>query len=273
MRSIFSNTVKRPMHITYRRNTKLQSEEEQGGKEKATQAYNYVLRGDFDEANTVNQMNATWCNGGYTLIEVLVAIAIFTAMVMFCVMALQQSLMQYKSVMDEGINFWKYGSKFWLHKSAGGVVGYYINEKNQWFPYFMCNDSRVSYVSSSPLTGNLPVVVWLVKEKTKDGTSLVYYELPVYTYGYEEIERLYFFGDYKKGSSFVILEGVSGISMEVYVKDRLTNRWEWKSDYDGKQSDTMPGGIRITYTGGGRKHAIFLAIYTNSPLTSNPYVI
>jgi hypothetical protein len=41
-------------------NTKLQSEEKQGGKEKATQAYTYVRRGAFDEANAVSRLNATW---------------------------------------------------------------------------------------------------------------------------------------------------------------------------------------------------------------------
>ncbi|MBF0565002.1 MAG: prepilin-type N-terminal cleavage/methylation domain-containing protein [Nitrospirae bacterium] len=213
---------------------------------------------------------------GYTLIEVLVALAIFTAMVMFCVMALQQSLMQYKSVMEEGVNFWKYGGKFWLHKSTGGMVGYYVeDDQKQWFPYFLCNGNVVSYVSLSPLTGKLPVVVWLVKEKAKAAGlySLVYYELPVYTYGYKDIERLNFFGDYKKGGSFVILEGVSGIVMEVYAMNQRTGKWEWKSDYDTRQSDKMPGGIRITYTGDGKRHIIFLAVHTNSSIKPNPYVI
>ena len=88
----------------------------------------------------------------------------------------------------------------WVTKSFNAAIDYYVyTEGKKWFPYFHGSQGSVSYVSLSPVAGDLPVVVWLKNEKMNTGKrSLVYYELPVYTKDYKELERMDTFHDYKK---------------------------------------------------------------------------
>ena len=49
---------------------------------------------------------------GYTLIEVVIAIAIFSFMIALATAALNQGLKQYQHMMDKGINLWDAAKKF-----------------------------------------------------------------------------------------------------------------------------------------------------------------
>ncbi len=140
---------------------------------------------------------------GYTLIEVLVALAIFSSMMMLAGVALNQGLKQYHGLAEKGIGFWDYAKKIWIDKSFNSTIDYYVYRRgDRWFPYFKGNQEGISYISLAPLAGDLPVVIWIRNEAAENGMrSLVYYELPIYTKSYEEIERNYIFGDYKKGRS------------------------------------------------------------------------
>src|SRR5208283_6146541 len=74
---------------------------------------------------------------GYTFIEVLVAMAIFSSMIMLATMALNQGLKQYRGLMEKGVNFWDKAKYLWIDSSFGTVVDYYVyKEKVGWAPYF-----------------------------------------------------------------------------------------------------------------------------------------
>lgn len=206
------------------------------------------------------------CSNGYTLIEVLVAMAIFTSMVMLATMALNQGLKQYHGLMEREINFWDSAKKLWINRSFSSAVDYYIyTDAGGWFPYFRGSQDVISYISLAPLVGDLPVSVWLKNERQDNGKrSLVYYELPVHTMTYKEIERAYIFSDYKEGQSIRLLEDVEGIEFKFYGYDLQRRQHAWSGDFDGSRKRVLPTLIKISYTNAGEKNTLIFAIKTDS---------
>lgn len=212
-----------------------------------------------------------YCFRGYTLIEVLVAMAIFSSMMMLAGMALNQSLKQYHGLAEKGIGFWDYAKKIWIDKSFNSITDYYVHTKSDgWFPYFRGNQEGISYVSLAPLAGDLPVVVWIRNEAGESGMrSLVYYELPIYTKSYDEIDRDYIFADYKKGKSLKLLEEVEGIEFSFYGYDFNERRFKWYSQFDGNRMKLVPSSIGISYAYGGQKGRLVFGINVNSLIKMN----
>jgi len=205
---------------------------------------------------------------GYTLIEVLVAMAIFTSMMMLAGVALNQGLKQYQGLAEKGIGFWDYAQKIWIDKSFNSTIDYYVYRRGGgWFPYFKGSQEGISYISLAPLAGDLPVVIWIRNEAAENGMrSLVYYELPIYTKSNEEIERNYIFGDYKKGRSLKLLEGVEGIEFSFYGYDTVERKFRWYSDFEGERMKLLPSSIIISYQQGGKKSKLVFGINVNSSI-------
>lgn len=205
---------------------------------------------------------------GYTLIEVLVALAIFSSMMMLAGVALNQGLKQYQGLAEKGIGFWDYAQKIWIDKSFNSTIDYYVYRRGGgWFPYFKGSQEGISYVSLAPLAGDLPVVIWIRNEAAENGMrSLVYYELPVYTKSYEDIERNYIFGDYKKGRSLKLLEKVEGIEFSFYAYDIYEKKFRWYSDLEGERMKLLPSSIIISYQQDGRKSKLVFGINVNSSM-------
>jgi len=203
---------------------------------------------------------------GYTLIEVLVAMAIFSSMVMLAGVALNQGLKQYHGLAEKGIGFWDDAKKIWIDKSFNSTIDYYVHTRSDgWFPYFKGSQEGISYISLAPLMGEIPVVVWIRNEAEANGMrSLIYYELPVYTKSYEEIDRDYIFANYKKGSSVKLLEGVEGIEFSFYGYNIKENRYEWSSYFDGSRMQLLPSSIIISYKHNGEKDRFIFGINVNS---------
>lgn len=205
---------------------------------------------------------------GYTLIEVLVAMAIFSSMMMLGGVALNQGLKQYHGLAEKGIGFWEYAKKIWIDKNLNSMIDYYIyTNTDGWIPYFKGNQDGISYVSLAPLTGELPVVVWIKNEAGTNGKhSLVYYELPVYTKSFEEIERESIFGDYKKGKSLKLLEEMEGIEFSFYGYNFPEKRFGWFNQFDGNRMKFLPSSIMISYRQNGKKDRFIFGINVNSYL-------
>ena len=203
---------------------------------------------------------------GYTLIEVLVAMAIFSSMMMLAGTALNQGLKQYHGLAEKGLGFWDDAKKIWIDKSFNSSIDYYMYTRSDgWFPYFRGSQEGISYVSLAPLTGDLPVVVWIRNEAEENGMqSLVYYELPVYTKSYEDIERDYIFADYKKGKSVKLLEGVESIEFSFYGYDIGERRDKWYNQFDGNRMKLLPSSIIISYNHNGKKDKLVFSINVNS---------
>ena len=109
---------------------------------------------------------------GYTLIEVLVAMAIFGSMLTLGGLALNQGLKQYQGLAEKGINFWDQAKEIGIGKSFHSMIDYYVYTRSEgWIPYFRGNENEISYVSLSPLAGTVPVIVWIRKEEGGGGSS------------------------------------------------------------------------------------------------------
>lgn len=108
-------------------------------------------------------------------------------------------------------------------------------------------------------------MIWIRNEAEKNGMrSLVYYELPVYTKTYEEIDRDYIFANYKKGRSIKLLEGVEGVEFSFYGYDIIENKYEWSSYFDGSRMKLLPSSIIISYKQNGKKDRLVFSINVNS---------
>ena len=203
---------------------------------------------------------------GYTLIEVLVAMAIYMAMLMLAGTALNQGLAQYHGLVEKGIDFWDYAKKISLDKSFNSAIDYYVyTRSDQWFPYFKGERESVSYVSLAPFAGDLPVVVWIKSERQSNGkTAVVYYELPVYTKSYEDIEREESLGDYKKGKSMKVLENVEGVEFRFYAYDLFTKKHEWFDHFPGNKKKILPVLVKISYVTNGEKSILNFRTNVNS---------
>lgn len=207
-----------------------------------------------------------WASKGYTLIEVVVATAIFTTMLMLGGFALNQSLMQYKSLAQKGFSFWHYAKFVWIDKSIASMTDYYVkDEQYGWFPYFKGDLNGFSYVSLSPLAGDSPSVIWVLKEKNEKGKyNLTYYELPVVTKKYEEIEDDFIFENYKKGNVYLLLNDVEEINFQYYGFDLSKRKYEWFDEFDGKLKKILPLAIMINYKDEEGEKRLFLKVNTNS---------
>ncbi|MCX8034513.1 MAG: prepilin-type N-terminal cleavage/methylation domain-containing protein [Thermodesulfovibrio sp.] len=205
-------------------------------------------------------------SNGYTLIEVIVAVAIFTAMLAFGAMALNQTLMQYKTLAEKGFSFWDYAKVIWLDKSIASTTDYYVYTTTQgWFPYFIGNNKGFSYVSLSAFAGDSPVVAWVIKEEENEGKqSLIYYELPVITKDYEKINDDFIFEKYKNGYSYQIIRNAKSIDFQYYGYDVVKRKYEWSSDFDSKLKKNLPTAIMITYETEEGQNRLILKVNTNS---------
>jgi len=203
---------------------------------------------------------------GYTLIEVVVALAIFSSMLLLGSLALNQTLREYKALADKGFAFWNYAKVVWLDKSVASMTDYFVKTReHRWFPYFKGDGNGFSYVSLAPFANDAPVVVWVVKEKKEGGMfDLVYYELPVMTKKYQDIEDDVVFNNYKKGNSFVVFSDLEEISFQYYGFNLLKRKYEWFNEFDGRLKKVLPSAILITYKDKEGEKKLFLKVNTNS---------
>jgi general secretion pathway protein J len=223
------------------------------------------MRSMFLEALTGQKRHLQYSKG-YTFIEVLIATAIFSSMVVLATMALNQGLRQYQGLMEKRINFWDKAKYLWADNSFSGITDYYVKSgENTWFPYFYGDQTHISYVSLSPVAGNLPVAVWIIKEQRDNGRyAVVYYELPVYTKTLKDLEMDYVSGNYKNGYTFVLLDDVENLSMDFYGYDSRMKNFDWYQDFDGAKNFSLPSMVRLMYDHEDKKQMMVYAINVNS---------
>lgn len=226
------------------------------------------MRSRYSGLRGLCRLPSSYSENGYTILEVLIAVAIFSAMVAMSTMALDQGLKQYHNLMERGINFWDNAKHLWLNKSLNSSIDYYVCSRDSgWFPYFKGDQELISYVSLSPLAGDEPVLVWIRNERLDNGSrSLVYYEMPVYSMGINDIERQYAFGDFKKGKSIILLKEIQDVEIRFYGYDIMAGKWVWTGDFDGRKKKVLPEVIRVDYRGKDdkEKRRLILGVNTNS---------
>jgi prepilin-type N-terminal cleavage/methylation domain-containing protein len=202
---------------------------------------------------------------GYTLIEVIVAVAIFAMMAALSVAALDQGLRQYGKLLKEGTDFRQYAGSLWINKSFSGVFENIVRQDNVGrVPYFECGQDVISYASVSPLAGSTPVIAWLIREGVAGGrTSVVYYELPLNARGAKALHEDYSLQNYKNGSRMVVLEGAENVVFGCKALNTGTKISSWHESYSGK-TGRLPEAVRILYTKDGRPGMMYFSIYANA---------
>jgi general secretion pathway protein J len=205
---------------------------------------------------------------GYTLIEVLISVTIFSATVTVACVALDQALKQYQRVAEKGVNFWDNARLLWIAKSFASTMNYLVNTKSAgYYPYFIGTQEMVSFVTSSPLASDEPVVAWVKKEVEPSGsTSLIYYELPIQTMKLEDMERALTFEDFKKGKSTAILSDVTDLEFGFYGYDEKGEVLQWESTYEGARTKRLPVSVSIAFTDpqATERRRLMFSVNTNS---------
>lgn len=199
---------------------------------------------------------------GYTLIEVLIASLIFSAIVMLSLYALNQGLMQYKGILERGLNLWDTARVFWLQRSLSSAIDYYIYDgrKKLWYPFFKGNLDKIAYITLSSFSHDTPVFAILKKEQINGKFNLVYYELPVYTANLKELEDILTFKTYQKAVKFVFFEDLENLNFKFYGYDRFRQFYDWFSEYDGSSFLQLPNLIKIEYTKEGKNNFLYFPI-------------
>lgn len=196
---------------------------------------------------------------GYTLLEVLIATLLFSMIVFLSTFALDQSLIQYQSIAKKGLNFWEDAKILWLQKSFSSAFDYYVYDerKDLWFPLFIGKIDKMVYTSFSPFSSDLPVLVVLEKENLEGKEALVYYEIPLYTLNFKDIEKILTFEEYKKFTSLVFFEDLERLSFKYYGYDRVKKFNDWFSEYDSSRSFYLPSVVKIEYSKNGVNDSIY----------------
>jgi len=195
---------------------------------------------------------------GYTLIEVIIAIAIFSMMVFLGTMAFNQGLRQYKNILSKGLNFWQNAKYVWLTKNIGSMIDYYVKSPYGWAPFFIGDSTQFKYVSAAPIANSLPVISLIKVSKNKKGTyDILYYEEPVYTKTYYDLMNEDF--DHKK--PIVLFKNLKQVKIRYYGYNIMTREYDWYKSYDALKQKILPTLIKISYN---KKHKLIFGINNNS---------
>lgn len=182
--------------------------------------------------------------------------------------AFTQGLKHYEAIAKRGINFWENTRIFLLQRSVSSIFDYFVHDSTgRFFPFFLGEIDFVSYVTSCAMSYDLPVLVILSKEKRDDGYfDLNYYELPVLTMNYEEIEKLINLREYRKTAHRVLLlSNLEDLSFSYYVFDQKRGFYVWVSSLDGRSHLRLPKMIKIEYKEkNGPREILFLGLQVDS---------
>lgn len=202
----------------------------------------------------------------FTLIEMLFAISLFSLIVLFISYIFSQSLGYYRDIRERVEPLSQISKYLWLHKSIASVLDYYVKDEN-WYPFFIGERYLMSYVSSSGLFTELPVLVILIVEKeTEKKKRLVYYELPVYTLSGKELEEIIKNRFYLKGMRVILVKEAREINFEYFGSALAYKTPFWQEGYSGRKENKLPYFIKINIKDN------FLNFYYIFSIKNNSYI-
>jgi hypothetical protein len=198
---------------------------------------------------------------GYTFIEILLSLIIFTMTVGLVSYAITQSLDQYKGVIHKTTGFWQKTKMFWLQKSFSSTIDYYVREE-EWFPFFEGERDYIAYITEVAFAFDKPVLAVITLEKN----SIVYYEIPVYTLTYTEIKQILREGGFRKGTRVILFENVESPYFEYYGWQPAKERPSWDSIYSGQKNKLLPMYVKISFKKDNNRLFYLFPIRNNSTL-------
>jgi len=200
-------------------------------------------------------------NRGYTFIEILLSLIIFSMTVGLVSYAITQSLDQYKAVIHKTTGIWQKTKMLWLQKSFSSVIDYYVKEED-WFPFFEGDRDYIAYITEVAFAKDKPVLAVITCEKN----NIIYYEIPVYTLTYREIKQILQEGGFRKGTKVFLFENVESPYFEYYGWQPDKERPLWDSIYSGQKNKLLPIYVKISFKENNNKVSYLFSIRNNSTL-------
>lgn len=197
---------------------------------------------------------------GYTLLEVIIALLIFSTMTILAGRAFEQSLRQYELFKCREGDLWEEKKWILLQRTFQCVIPYaLLSPKAQRYPYFIGKQNTISYVTNCPIANDLPVIVFLERIMDQKGKiKLVYYEYPIYSRDYSDIKGLEFTKEYRKGTQLIYLSDLSVIDFSFFGYDQRDRQWKWSMEFEGSQNLSVPKIVKISYKSPRQSETIFL---------------
>lgn len=120
---------------------------------------------------------------GFTLVEMLVVLAIFSTVVSLVMFGFEQGRSQWQRALNENNNIIRYHKQFsWLSSAFNqSVASNFSVGFSDSAPYFKGDSKKVSFLSESPILGGPGTYAWVeINQKLNDGGGLmlVYQETP-----------------------------------------------------------------------------------------------
>lgn len=203
---------------------------------------------------------------GYTLVEVLVAIVIFSTLIGLGTTALNQVMRYYEVIRTKDVSVWKYANLLWLNRVFLEVMDYYVSDDTgKFYLYFIGTPDFLTFASFEGISTDKPVLVYLEKQLNQNGNyDLLLYQLPLNSQTGKDLDRYIVFKDYKKDNNFIyVMKDLDEISFEYYIYDFNSYNYRWSFYYE-KGGLIPPKFVKISYKKGGKADNLIFLINNNS---------
>lgn len=190
-------------------------------------------------------------NQGFTLVEMLVVLFIFSMVISLVMFGFEQGRSQWLRTLNENQGFQESYKKFkWLNSAFNqAIASNFQIEFSDSSPYFKGNEKSVSFLSESPILGGPGTYAWIeIKQRlsTEGDKSIVYYETPnadpyYGTYHTEQTKEL------------ILFEHVDEYKWSFYIDDmadgpnggRIRVGRHWANEFDSYDDSQMPVLIKL----------------------------
>lgn len=203
---------------------------------------------------------------GYTFLEILIALIIFSAMLSIAGVAFNQGLRNYEKLEGKKLSLWEETKILFLQRSFASIIDYYVLTGGVFHPYFIGKEDMCSYVSLNALTEPRAVIVYLVKERESDGSfNLTYYEIPLTAQRGEDLERALAYMDFREGRGEKLLKDLRELKIEYFGFDQRRKLNRWMSVYHGREQLNLPRIVKLEWTDRqGHRDSLYLRIFAES---------
>ena len=225
----------------------------------------------FEKMDIKNSRKAYMSKKGFTLVEILLSLAIFTILIVLAAQALNQIMKTYyrRDIIENGDNI-EYLKNFWVRTSIEGMLDYMVrNNRKKWVPFFKGDTKTFKYVTSVPMVNVFPVMCEIRLQDESGIYRIVYFEQEVLTKTYKEMKKIFEKWRKKKIEPVVIAKDIKDVSISYLGATRRSSKVSWHDRYDSFKTGELPLAIRLKYKFKGKPVVYRFRIYHRGFLKSN----